>query len=936
MTPPPWQAVRELFDRALLLDPAARDALLTSPGLDAALVAEVRALLAHHDEATEGDEFLSAPAEAPGDETLRAAPALPGERLGAWAVVRPLGSGGMGEVFEARRADGSYEGRAAVKLLKRGMDSAAVLQRFAQERNALARLSHPHIARLLDAGASAEGLPFFVMEYVDGKPIHEAALGRPLEQRLQLFQQLAAAVAHAHRNLLVHRDLKPGNVLVDGEGQVKLLDFGIAKALDPLEGNDGHTTIGGVRPFTPNYASPEQVRGDPVSTATDIYSLGVLLYQMLTGARPTGRHATTPTAAAKSVLEEQPTRPSRLSPQETQDPQWLATRKRLEGDLDNILLKALEKLPERRYASVDAMAADVQAFLDGRPVSARPASLAYLSAKFVQRNRWAVMTAGVGAAGLATALAATVLQGRLAAASGVLLLAAGLVLALVQARQAQLSRNAAQRARDDARQQLERVKRITTDLVFRYGDTVTLLPGGAQAQEAMLRDSVTLLEPALQGAPDDLDLIVTMVCALGRLAEIQGNITTARPAAATAARATVARALVLSDKAWPQRAADWRLASWTMRVLVVKAQLARQDGRLDDAVDALQRAADLGAESLRHPQGAEGHLYLASGLGNVHLSLAQVHDHANLPSLGRPDDALREYRRAEQALRELLARKTDLAELDRKAAPGDVSTEAYLVHQIAVIHGGRALVHLRQDDLPAMRQEALAAVALMRQNVQADPRNVAWRDGLMTESNTLALALLRLGDMAGALAAAQQAWDTAQALVQDEGPQSKWAHHSVQALLAGQLGRALQGNGRAADALPRLEQALVYWRGQGAVPDAQRRAAAFELFSAQAQLALGLLAEACVRAQGVVDQLAPLGEMSVDPLAEQPAAGHRAARAVHRDAWLTRAEAHALLMQCEPGERDRHRTKALAALATAQALSPLAADHQALLAQLRG
>ena len=792
-SPARWAEIKAVFEAALDLPPGERAAALAASGLDESAQDEVRSLLQHHDEATSADEFLSTPAslDEAGSSDTRPAPALPGQRLGAWEVVRPLGTGGMGEVFEARRADGSYEGRAAVKLLKRGMDSAAVLQRFAQERNALARLSHPHIARLLDAGASAEGLPFFVMDYVDGKPIHDASRGLPLEERLQLFLQLAAAVAHAHRNLLVHRDLKPGNVLVDREGQVKLLDFGIAKALDPLEGADGSdTTVGGQRPYTPQYASPEQVRGEPVSTATDIYSLGVLLYQMLTGARPTGRNATTPMAAAKSVLEEQPTRPSRLSAQESPDPQWLATRKRLVGDLDNILLKALEKQPERRYASVDAMAADVQAYLDGRPVSARPASVGYLLTKFVQRNRWAVLTAGVGAAGLATALAATVLQGRVAAAAGVLLLAAGLVLALLQARQAQLSRNAAQAARDDARQQLDRVKRITTDLVFRYGDTVTLLPGGAQAQEALLRDSITLLEPALQGAPDDLDLVVTMVCALGRLVELQGNITMARPEDAPAAQATAARALVLSDQAWPQRKGDWRLASWTVRVRVVQAQLARRDGRLDDAVATLQRAADQAAESLQQRQGAEGHLYLASGLANVHLNLAQVFDHANLPSLHRPDDALREYRRAEQALRELLARKDDLAELDRKAAPGDTSTEAYLVHQIAVVHGGRALVHLRQRAWPAMRQEAEAAVALMQQNVQADPRNVAWRDGLMTESHTLSKALLGLGERAGAVRAAQRAWDLAQLLAKDEGPQSKWAHASVQAMLGQQLALA--------------------------------------------------------------------------------------------------------------------------------------------------
>jgi tetratricopeptide (TPR) repeat protein len=247
-----------------------------------------------------------------------------------------------------------------------------------------------------------------------------------------------------------------------------------------------------------------------------------------------------------------------------------------------------------------------------------------------------------------------------------------------------------------------------------------------------------------------------------------------------------------------------------------------------------------------------------------------------------------------------------------------VSTEAYLVHQIAVIHGGRALVHLRRDDLLAMHQEAKTAVALMRQNVQADPRNVAWRDGLMTESNTLAQALLRLGDLPGALAAAQQAQDMAATLAHDEGPQSKWAHASVQALLAGQLGRALQGQGRAAEALPLLEQALQHWRGQAAAPDAQRRAAAFELSCAQARWALGAAPQALAHAHAAVDTLLPLR-----------------ASPVARDAQLTLAEAHALLMQCEPGKRDHHRAQALAALSAAQASRPLALDHQQLLAVLQ-
>ena len=410
---PRWEQVKSLFD-ALLDRPAVEhNALISAAALPADAEAELRTLLRHHAQATGG--FLAEPAAQPPS----AAPAARlGQRLGSWSLVRALGEGGMGEVFEARRADGSYEGRAAVKLLKRGMDSAAVLQRFAQERNALARLNHPHIARLLDAGASGEGQPYFVMEYVDGRPIHEAALGLPLEQRLQLFLQLADAVAHAHRNLLVHRDLKPSNVMVDGEGQVKLLDFGIAKAIDPLEGGDPGVTQAGERPYTPHYASPEQVRGEPVTTATDIYSLGVLLYQMLTGARPTGRSATTAAEAVKGVLEEQPTRPSRLSARDALDPRWIDTRKRLEGDLDNVLLKALEKSPEARYPHVDSLAADVRAYLEGRPVSARAAHPAYVLGKFIRRHPWGVMAGALGALGLAVGLSASLLQGRLAVGLG--------------------------------------------------------------------------------------------------------------------------------------------------------------------------------------------------------------------------------------------------------------------------------------------------------------------------------------------------------------------------------------------------------------------------------------------------------------------------------------------------------------------------------------
>ena len=551
-----WADMKAVFETTVELPAEQRERTIAASRLPADLLAELRSLLAHHDDVTRSHVFMAEMAAAQlraGDDGA----ARIGQRLGAWAIVRAIGVGGMGEVFEARRADGQFDGRAAVKLLKRGMDSAAVLQRFAQERQALARLSHPHIARLLDAGASDEGLPFFVLEYVDGQPIDLAVRGLPLDARLRLFLQLADAVAYAHRNLLVHRDLKPGNVLVDTEGQVKLLDFGIAKALDPLEGQqgrEGHATVGGQRPYTPNYASPEQVRGEPVSTATDTYSLGVLLYQMLTGTRPTGRNATTPAEAARSVLEDAPTRPSRLSAAEAVDPQWLHNRKRLEGDLDNILLKALEKSVERRYTHVEALAQDVQAFLSGHPVGARPASRRYLLAKFVARNRVAVVASG----------------------AAVLALVGGLGGTAWQAHQAGV-------ARDTARARLVQTRAIARDLVMRYADTVMYLPGGMKMQVEMLTGTVRHLDNLAVDAASDPAYAGDVATAYARLATLQVENFVASVSDPAMGARNLARALELFPIGAPAHRDDERYSVWWARALQSQSSLRRAAGDLPGA-----------------------------------------------------------------------------------------------------------------------------------------------------------------------------------------------------------------------------------------------------------------------------------------------------------------------------------------------------------------
>ena len=318
--------------------------------------------------------------------------------------------------------------------------------------------------------------------------------------------------------LLVHRDLKPGNVLVDTEDRVRLLDFGIAKALDPMDGQtpemSGHTTLTGQRPYTPHYASPEQVRGEPVTTATDIYSLGVLLYQLLTGTRPIGRKATTAAEAARSVLEDAPTRPSRLTTSDTPYPQWLHTRKKLEGDLDNILLKALEKDVARRYSSVDALAADVHNCLAGRPVSARPASAGYVLGRFVRRNRFTVLAGSLGGLGLGTGLAAALLQGRQATALGVLGLAAGLGMALFKGRQAEV-------ARASAEQHVADLRRLSRDVVVEYGDAITYVPGSMARKAAMLTTTLGYLDRLAGAAGEDPVFKGEIGSVYARLADLQ-------------------------------------------------------------------------------------------------------------------------------------------------------------------------------------------------------------------------------------------------------------------------------------------------------------------------------------------------------------------------------------------------------------------------------
>jgi serine/threonine-protein kinase len=423
--PERWRILSPYLDQILDLPEDERAGWLAEQGKrDPELAADLQGLLDEH-RALDGEQFLASGFGAP-----PAQPALMGRTVGAYTLDSPIGQGGMGSVWLARRSDGRFERLVAVKFLNLALMGREGEERFKREGRILGRLTHPHIADLVDAGVSSIGQPYLVLEHVEGDHIDRHCDGRALgvTARVRLFLDVLAAVAHAHANLVVHRDIKPSNVLVTTTGQVKLLDFGIAKLLE--EGSPGGVvtdmTRGGARPMTPEYAAPEQVIGGPVTTGTDLYGLGLLLYVLLTGQHPAGQGPSSTAEMLKAIIETEPPRPSDVVTSTRIAPQAIAANasnraatphalsRTLRGDLDTIVGKALRKEPRERYAAVTALADDLRHWLAHEPIAARPASRTYRAAKFVRRYRTAVALSAVAVVAAAGGVAGTVIQARTA------------------------------------------------------------------------------------------------------------------------------------------------------------------------------------------------------------------------------------------------------------------------------------------------------------------------------------------------------------------------------------------------------------------------------------------------------------------------------------------------------------------------------------------
>ncbi|CAN5217890.1 hypothetical protein BH11PSE14_BH11PSE14_08020 [soil metagenome] len=398
-----WATLSPLLDELLELTGRPRALRLADiEACDPSLASELKQLMALEEERP---DFMSQPVV---NASLFSA--QPGQEIGPYRLVSSIGEGGMGQVWLAVRADGLYERRVALKLLRPGLGDVGLHARFTRERQILARLGHAHIARLLDAGISEDGQPYLALDYVRGDPITDYAIKRSLDlrARLHLFSQVCAAVSHAHANLVVHRDLKPSNILVTSAGEVCLLDFGIAKLLDQDQSPAAEITRTGSRAFTLHYAAPEQLRGEVITTMTDVYALGVVLYELLTDCRPYELTRHSDAAWEEAILGHEPGRPSQVAARRARENGSLAEKRRarlLAGDLDNIVLKALSKQPEQRYPSVEALAQDLRRHLEGQPVQARAQSFPYRAHKYLRRHALGIGV-GVGVSSvLAVALA---------------------------------------------------------------------------------------------------------------------------------------------------------------------------------------------------------------------------------------------------------------------------------------------------------------------------------------------------------------------------------------------------------------------------------------------------------------------------------------------------------------------------------------------------
>ncbi|MGH9838704.1 MAG: protein kinase domain-containing protein [Blastocatellia bacterium] len=749
-------------ERPAFLDQACAD--------DSDLRREVESLIASFDQA---DEFIETPAFALADAT--ATPMI-GKRIGAWRILREIGHGGMGTVYLAERADGQYREQAALKIVRRGMDTEFVLRRFRHERQILASLHHPNIARLLDGGTTEDGRPYFVMEHIEGRPIDEYCDERKLSiiERLRLFRTVCAAAHYAHQNLVIHRDIKPANILITApEGKEggapelpKLLDFGIAKILNPEISQTVEKTMTAMRLMTPEYASPEQVRGETVTTASDVYSLGVVLYELLTGHRPYRLSTILPSEIERVICEQEPARPStvvtrveevfsadgqprKVTPEmvsSTREGHPDKLRRKLAGDLDNMMLMALRKEPARRYASVEHFSEDIRRYLEGLPVTARKDTFGYRADKFVRRNKAVVA----------------------AAALIVLSLVAGLIATVWQARRAQSAQAGAER-------RFNEVWKLSNSYLFELHDAIKDLPGTTKARALIVQRALESLNSLAKEAASDPALQQDLAAAYLKVGDVQGRPGHANLGDRTGALASYRQALAIRQALVAQGRQDEAARQETATLQLRIGDVLQQNGDSAGALNSYREA--LVTAEKPQPQLRQ----VASSLQRIAEMMARTGDPAGglrkqqqavllVERLGSDSphdpDAQRELFISYIKLGNLLAAtgdKTGALQRYRQALP---IAEAVARAKSPNVQAQRELAaaHDRVGNLlgaTGQTEDALvsyrAALRIREPLAEADPNNVESQRDLSISYDKLGGMLTKLGDIEGALASYRRA-----------------------------------------------------------------------------------------------------------------------------------------------------------------------------------
>jgi len=759
MTPEEWRHVKAILDGVLDQPAQARSGYIASVcGGDVPLRERVTALV----EAAERDGgMLSAPNAVEGGAEVPEAPSRAGERVGAYELLAEIGSGGMGTVYLARRADDEFERRVAIKLMRPGFASDLDLKRFRSERQISAVLDHPNIARLLDGGTTPEGAPYFVMEHVEGGPLLDYCRerGLSLRERLILFQQICAAVQYAHQNLVVHRDLKPGNILVTKEGEPKLLDFGIAKLLSQGGGTAfSEPTATLDRLLTPEYASPEQVRGRPVTTASDVYSLGVILYELLSGEKPYRIETGDPAELVRLVCERDPDRPSTRTAG-------------LSRDIDAIVLKAMRKEPERRYPSAAALSEDIGRFLDGRPVEARRPSTAYRAKKFVRRHR-------IGVAATILVLAAV---------------AVGVLATLREARRARAAEARAERRFNDDR-------KLANSFLFEFHDAIRDLPGSTPARALVVKRALEYLDGLAKESSDDRALRRELADAYQKVGDVQGNPFMPNLGDLKGAVASYDKAIALLEPAVggpdPSDAERASLAT----VYLVKGPLLLAEGKAEEALAMAKKGLALRqALAAEAPGDAGRQMDLSQALQFVAFDAAPAGKPREAAEALTAQAAILEeqlrQRPSDRAVRRSLGQNIYLRGASAKYGGGDLAGALALFREAEKIQDGLVKeeptsVQLRRDlaytqtevgstelelgDAPVALEEFLRTLAAYEAMAKEDPKNTDAILGLAMSRHNSAEALEKMGRRSEALdqyRRARPAYETVVAM----SPTAAWA-----------------------------------------------------------------------------------------------------------------------------------------------------------------